>query len=122
MRVDEESTPPQQQQHYSHSPYKNYTTSQSSSLLRVIGIVIALVLAFHWYLLVLHHVDFHHQPGQVKVDHQESIPSSSAAPAGSSCKRLGVSVFGSTYDKLFSQIRVFVSLYAPFDHFFISAR
>ena len=37
-----------------------YTTSQSSSLLRVIiGIAIALVLAFHWYL-VLHHVNFHH--------------------------------------------------------------
>jgi len=55
MRV--EDTPPQ---HYSHiSPHNNYTTSQSSSLLRVLGIAIALVLAFHWYI-VLHHVNFHH--------------------------------------------------------------
>ena len=58
MRVGEESTPPHQ--HCNHiSPHNNYTTSQSSSLLRVIGIAIALVLAFHWYI-VLHHVNFHH--------------------------------------------------------------
>ncbi|KAL9185668.1 hypothetical protein ACHAXT_003445 [Thalassiosira profunda] len=52
------ASPPQSPGPLSPPTMPRKRPSQSSSLLRIIGVAIVFVLAFHWYL-VLHHVTFH---------------------------------------------------------------
>ena len=68
MRVASSAPSPSSHTCPPHSHNNNYqqqsqlttkkSSSSSSSLLRIIGVAIAFVLAFHWYL-ILHHVSYH---------------------------------------------------------------